>query len=116
MRLEFLRRWFTLAALPGLPMRAGSWDQDEPAVAVTLARMRLPRCGGSSVTASRSSGSGATTRGSRSRGPPYARRARSRRSPCGATFFVGRSVWEMEEMVHGRSDVPNPGRHATAVA
>ena len=40
-RLEFLRRWSTLAALPGLPVRAGEWDQDEPVVAVTVARMRM---------------------------------------------------------------------------
>lgn len=40
-RLEFLRRWSTLAVLPKLPVRAGAWDQDESVVAVTLARMRL---------------------------------------------------------------------------
>ena len=41
-RLEFVRRWSHIAALPGLPARAGTWDQDEPIVAVTLARMRIP--------------------------------------------------------------------------
>ena len=41
-RLEFVRRWSDIAALPGLPARAGTWDQDEPIVAVTLARMRIP--------------------------------------------------------------------------
>jgi hypothetical protein len=29
---------------------------------------------------------------------------------------VWRSVREMEEMVHGRSQVPDPARHATAMA
>jgi hypothetical protein len=37
-----MRRWSSIAALPGLPARAGAWEQDEPVVAVTLARMRLP--------------------------------------------------------------------------
>src|SRR5690606_14783803 len=38
-RLQFLRRWSTIAAFPDLPVRAGAWDPDEPVVAVTLARM-----------------------------------------------------------------------------
>ena len=33
-----------------------------------------------------------------------------------ATFSVWRSVREMEEMVHGRSAVPDPERHAAAMA
>ena len=41
-RLEYLRRWSNIAALSELPLRAGGWEQDEPVVAVTIARMRLP--------------------------------------------------------------------------
>lgn len=41
-RMEFLRRWSTLSVLPDLPARVGTWSEDEPVVAVTLARMRLP--------------------------------------------------------------------------
>lgn len=41
-RMTFLRRWSTLVALPDLPQEAEASDDDEPVVAVTLARMRLP--------------------------------------------------------------------------
>jgi hypothetical protein len=41
-RLQFLRRWSNIAAFPDLPVRAGDWDQNEPVVAVTLARMKMP--------------------------------------------------------------------------
>ena len=40
-RLQFLRRWSTLKAMPDVPVSAGDSDQDEPVVAVTVARMRL---------------------------------------------------------------------------
>lgn len=36
-RMDFLRRWSHLAALPDLPSRADDWDDDEPVVAVTVA-------------------------------------------------------------------------------
>ena len=109
-RLEFLRRWSTLAALPGLPVRAGSWDQDEPVVAVTVARMRLPEVPrflhwGKPVERL-------------VRDHPAVTLALAGLRPPGtiATFSVWRSVQEMEEMVHGRSRVPEPERHATAMA
>lgn len=41
-RRGLLRRWSTIEALPGLPVRAGRWEQDEPVV-VTLARTSLPQ-------------------------------------------------------------------------
>lgn len=41
-RLEFLRRWGSVAEFADLPQDAGRSDPDEPAVAVTLARMKLP--------------------------------------------------------------------------
>ena len=109
-RLEFLRRWSTLEALPGLPVRAGAWDQDEPVVAVTVARMRtreVPRF--------------------LRWGKPVERLVRDHPAVTLAlagyrpprtisTFSVWRSVREMEEMVHGRSAVAAPERHATAMA
>ena len=109
-RLEFLRRWSTIAALPGLPVRAGTWTQDEPVVAVTLARMRLPE----------------VPRFLR-HGKPVERLVRDdpavtlalaaiRPPRTISTFSVWRSVQEMEDMVHGRSDVTEPARHATAMA
>ncbi len=109
-RLEFLRRWSTLAALPGLPVRAGTWDQDEPVVAVTVARMRL----------------GEVRRFLRW-GKPVERLVRDHPGTTLAlaavrpprtisTFSVWRTVREMEEMVSGHSGVAEPERHAAAMA
>ena len=109
-RLEFLRRWSTLAALPGLPVRAGRWDQDEPVVAVTVARMRIPELPrflrhGKPVERLVRDHPGVTLALAAVRPPRTV-----------ATFSVWRSVREMEEMVHGRSDVADPARHARAMA
>src|SRR5690625_2790149 len=42
-RLQFLRRWGRIGAFGELPVRAGAWEQAEPVVAVTLARIKLPQ-------------------------------------------------------------------------
>ncbi len=109
-RLEFLRRWSTIEALPGLPVRAGRWDQDEPVVAVTLARMRLPRLPrflrwGRPVERQVRDHPGVTL-GVAALRPPRTI----------STFSVWRSVQEMEDMVHGRSAAPAPDRHVAAMA
>ncbi len=109
-RLEYLRRWSTIAALPGLPVRSGSWDQDEPVVAVTLARMRMAE----------------VPRFLR-HGKPVERLVRDdpavtlalaafRPPRTISTFSVWHSVQQMEDMVHGRLAVPDPARHAAAMA
>ena len=108
-RLEFLRRWSTLKALPDLPARAGDWDQDEPVVAVTVARMRLrevPRFlhWGKPVERLVRDHPGVTLALAGFRPPRTI-----------STFSVWRSVREMEEMVHGRSTVPEPERHVAAM-
>ncbi|CAN5586376.1 hypothetical protein BH10ACT7_BH10ACT7_15220 [soil metagenome] len=41
-RLEFVRRWGEVRELAALPESAGCLEPDEPVVAVTLARLRLP--------------------------------------------------------------------------
>jgi hypothetical protein len=109
-RLEFLRRWSTIEALPGLPVRAGRWEQDEPVVAVTLARMRLPQLPrflrwGRPVERQVRDHPGVTL-GVAALRPPRTI----------STFSVWRSVQEMEDMVHGRSATPTPDRHAAAMA
>jgi hypothetical protein len=109
-RLEFLRRWSTLAALPGLPARAGVWEQDEPVVAVTLARMRLGELSrflrwGKPVERLVRDHPGATLALAAFRPPRTI-----------STFSAWRTVREMEEMVRGRSAVPDPERHAAAMA
>jgi hypothetical protein len=109
-RLQYLRRWSTLAALPGLPARAGAWDQDEPVVAVTVARMRLtevPRFlrWGKPVERLVRDHPGATLALAAVRPPRTI-----------STFSVWRTVREMEEMVRGRSAVADPERHAAAMS
>ncbi|WP_435769935.1 hypothetical protein [Nocardioides sp. SYSU DS0651] len=108
-RLEFMRRWSSIAALPGLPERAGEWQRDEPVVAVTLARMRIPEIPrflrhGRPVERLVRDHPGVTLALAGLRPPRTV-----------STFSVWRSVRVMVEMVHGRSDVSEPARHAAAM-
>lgn len=108
-RLEFLRRWSDVAALSGLPVRAGRWDMEEPVVAVTVARMRIPEIPrflrhGKPVERLVRDHPGVTLALAGLRPPRTV-----------STFSVWRSVRQMVDMVHGRSDVPGPARHAAAM-
>jgi hypothetical protein len=112
-RMTFLRRWSTLAALPGLPQQADVSHDDEPVVAVTLARMRLPEVPRFLTW-----------------GKPVERLVRDHpeatlalaamRPPRSiSTFSIWHSVRAMTDMVHGRSaaaEVLDPARHADAMA
>lgn len=112
-RMTFLRRWSTLAALPGLPQEADASDDDEPVVAVTLARMRLPEVPRFLTW-----------------GKPVERLVRDHpeatlalaamRPPRSiSTFSIWSSVRAMTDMVHGRgaaAEVLDPARHADAMA
>ena len=109
-RVEFLRRGASIAAFPGLRPRAGRWEQDEPVVAVTLARMRLPEVPrflrhGKPVERLVRDHPGVTLALAAFRPPRTI-----------STFSVWRSVQEMEDMVRGHSQVPEPARHASAMA
>ena len=109
LRLEFMRRWSSIAALPDLPVRAGRWQQDEPVVAVTLARMRLPEL-------PRFLRHGRPVERLVRDHPAVSLAVAALRPPRTiSTFSVWRTVREMEEMVHGRSAVPDPDRHASAM-
>lgn len=108
-RMQFLRRWSRLAALADLAEREGSWTKDEPVVAVTVARMRLPEVPrflrwGKPVERLVRDHPGTTLALAAFRPPRTI-----------ATFSVWRTVREMEEMVHGHSAVNEPGRHAVAM-
>lgn len=108
-RLEYLRRWSTLEAFADLPARAGTWDQEEPVVAVTLARMRLPEVPrflrwGKPVERLVRDHPGTTLALAAIRPPRTI-----------STFSVWRTVREMEEMVRGRSAVSDADRHAAAM-
>ena len=110
LRLHYLRRYGAIAALGDLPERAGSWDPDEPIVAVTIARMKfreVPRFlrWGRPVEHLIASHPAAVFSTGAQRPPNTI-----------STFSIWRSVREMTEMVHGRSDVPNAHVHQVAMA
>lgn len=119
-RMTYLRRWSRLAALPDLPERSGTWDDEEPVVAVTLARMRIPEvprflAWGKPVERL-------------VRDDPEATLALAAVRPPRSisTFSIWRSVRAMTEMVHGHrgersdgrrfGDGAEPARHADAMA
>ncbi|MGD7708273.1 hypothetical protein [Microlunatus sp. Y2014] len=108
-RLEFLRRWGSVSEL-GLPERADRSFPDEPVVAVTLARMRLPELPrfiswGRPVERLVRDHPGATLAMAAIRPPRTV-----------STFSVWRSTREMVEMVHGHTDMDQPRRHIDAMA
>lgn len=109
-RLHYLRRWGSLAALGELPLRAEPSLEEEPVVAVTIARMRLvevPRFlrWGRPVERLVRDHPGATLALAAMR-PPH--------TIC--TFSIWKSVRAMTDMVHGKSaGVPAAERHAVAM-
>jgi hypothetical protein len=109
-RLQYLRRYGEVAALAGLPVRAGRWDPEEPIVAVTLARLKLPELPrflkwGRPVERL-VVGHPGTTFATAAIRPPR----------TFSTFTIWRSVRAMTDMVHGRSAVPQAQTHAVAMA
>lgn len=112
-RLRFLRRWGHVGAFADLPLRDPAFDDssqgDEPVVAVTLARMRLPELPrflkwGKPVERLVRDHPGTTLALAAMRPPRTI-----------STFSVWRSAREMTGMVHGHSGVPEPSRHADAM-
>ncbi|QOR71187.1 hypothetical protein IM660_02425 [Ruania alkalisoli] len=108
-RLEFLRRWGHVAEMGDLPEIAARSDPGEPAVAVTLARMRMPELPrfvrwGRPVERLVRDHPGTTLALAAVRPPRTV-----------STFSVWRSTREMTDMVHGRSDVDAAARHADAM-
>lgn len=112
-RLEFLRRWGSVAELADLPEVAGRSDPAEPVVAVTLARTRLPELPrfirwGRPVERQVRDHPAATLALAAVRPPRTV-----------ATFSVWRSAREMTAMAHGRDAFGPAGRsgavHAEAM-
>jgi hypothetical protein len=108
-RLQFLRRWGHVAAFDGLPATAGATDPDAPVVAVTVARMKLlqvPRFLRWGVPVERLV-----------RDHPGTTLALAAMRPWRtiSTFTVWKSAREMTDMVHGRSAIEAPDRHAAAM-
>ncbi|MEM7152517.1 MAG: hypothetical protein AAF799_06735 [Myxococcota bacterium] len=109
-RLRFLRRWGSLAALEGLPRTAAETDLDAPTVAVTIARVRflqVPRFlrWGKPVERLVRDHPGTTLA-----------LAAARPFRTISTFTIWHNAREMKDMVHGHSKVPAPKRHAAAMA
>jgi hypothetical protein len=108
-RLAFKRRWGHIGEFDGLAESVGEQDPAAPVVAVTLARMKLPQVArfirwGRPVESLVRDHPGTTFAMAAMRLP---------RTVC--TFSVWRSQREMDDMVHGRSSVPQPKRHAAAM-
>jgi hypothetical protein len=109
-RMAFRRRWGYVSELDGLPESVGEQDPAAPVVAVTLARMKLPqvprfiRWGKPVEELVRDHP--ATTLAIAAMRPPR----------TVSTFSVWTSLREMVAMVHGDSSVPQPERHAAAMA
>lgn len=108
-RLELLRRWGSVSQFADLPEEVRRSDPDEPAVAVTLARMRLPELvrfihWGRPVERLVRDHPGTTLALAAVRPPRTV-----------STFSVWRTTREMTGMVFGRSQVPHADRHATAM-
>ena len=109
-RMAFQRRWGHVRAFDGLPERAGEQDPEAPVVAVTLARMKLPQVPrfirwGKPVEELVRDHPATTLAIAAIRMPHTV-----------STFSVWTSQREMLDMVHGRSAVPRPQRHAAAMA
>lgn len=109
-RLDFLRRWGHISEFDGLPVTADETDPDEPVVAVTLARLKLPQTPrfikwGKPVEELVRDHPGTTL---------ALAAMRPHHTVC--TFSVWRSAQHMTDMVAGHSDVPEPRRHIAAMA
>lgn len=109
-RLQYLRRFGSVAALGGLPQKAGDWDLDEPIVAFTLARMKLREF-------PRFLRWGRPVERLIAQHPAAVFSTGAQRPPNTiSTFSIWRTVREMTGMVHGRGDMPNAHVHQTAMA
>jgi hypothetical protein len=109
-RLQYLRRYGTIAALRDLPERAGTWDPEEPIVAVTIARMKMREV-------PRFLHWGRPVEHLILRHPAAVFSTGTQRPPNTiSTFSIWRTVREMTDMVHGRGEAPNAHVHEAARA
>jgi len=109
-RMEFQRRWGYVSQFDDLPESVGEQDPTSPVVAVTLARMKLPQVPrfirwGKPVEEL-----------VRDHPAAIVAIAAVRLPRTVSTFSVWTSLLEMVDMVRGDSSVPQPERHAAAMA
>jgi len=108
-RLELLRRWGQFSELDDLPPNPENTDPDQPVVAVTLARLKLPQVfrfirWGKPVEEQVRDHPGTSLAFAAVRPPRTF-----------STFSIWRSQREMTDMVHGRGSSPGAGSHAGAM-
>lgn len=108
-RLDFIRRWGSVTEFADLPQVASRTDPEEPVVAVTLARLRLPEVPrfiswGRPVERQIRDHPGATLTGSGIRPVRTV-----------STYSIWRNAREMTEMVFGRGDGPGADQHHRAM-
>ena len=108
-RMEFVRRWGYISELDGLPPRAIDYDDQQPVVAVTLARLRVSQAirfirWGKPVE-------------EQVRDDPATTISLAAMRPIGtlSTFSIWRTQKAMTDMVHGRSQAAAADRHAKAM-
>ncbi|MCG8583840.1 MAG: hypothetical protein MI757_03920 [Pirellulales bacterium] len=108
-RMEFVRRWGHITELDGLPRVAVELDDDQPVVAVTLARLKVSQAirfirWGKPVE-------------EQVRDDPATTISLAAMRPIGtlSTFSIWRTQRAMTDMVHGRSAAPMSDRHAKAM-
>ena len=107
-RLEFMRRWGSVAEFADGPESVGEQHRDRPVVVVTLARLR-----GSQLA--RFAKWGAPVEALVRDHPGVALALAATRPPLtAATFSVWRTLGDALDMVHGRSDGPGSDRHVVA--
>lgn len=108
-RMEFLRRWGHIRELDGLPQVALAHDDQQPVVAVTLARLRLSQ-------ALRFIRWGRPVEEQVRDDPATTFTLAAMRPVCTlSTFSIWRTQQAMTDMVHGRSAAPAADRHAKAM-
>ena len=108
-RLELLRRWGRFSELDDFVPTDEDTDPDQPVVAVTLARLKLPQVfrfirWGKPVEEQVRDHPGTSLALAAIRPPRTF-----------STFTVWRSLREMTDMVHGKGSLPGAGRHAEAM-
>jgi len=108
-RLQFLRQWGQFSEFDNLPEPVADTDPEQPIVAVTLARLKLPEVfrfirWGKPVE-------------ELVRDNPNTSLAMAAMRPARtfSTFSVWRSQRDMTDMVHGRNSCPGASRHANAM-
>jgi len=108
-RMDFLRRWGHISELDGLPAVASEYDELQPVVAVTLARLKLTQAlrfirWGKPVE-------------EQVRDDPATTIAMAAMRPLGtlSTFSIWKTQKAMIDMVNGHSTGPSAHRHTNAM-